>query len=114
MTNEEIIIKSISLIDNGSCKYDKHTRYWDPDGDEGRGKHLTKDHDGRFNNKNTLSKLQDLKDVVMSLTGLSRLSMPLHLESIDGVLQSFTYDDTKYDTDTLTLAFDELLIEIES
>ena len=50
----------------------------------------------------------------MSLTGLSRLSIPLHLESIDSVLQSFKYNGTNYDADTLTLAFDELINEIES
>ena len=122
---EDIIEKYLSLIDNGTCHYDKHTYFWFgdiqkisfPNGekDVDMGKHNMKDHVDIIKDRNTLSKLPPLIDAIKELTGASAVKDTLHLKSVDGVLQTFKYNGSKHSADSdLITAFDELLIEMES
>lgn len=124
---EEIIKKFLSVIGNGTCKYDKHTYFWVPnmvtETLEGVGREITtdlgsysvKDHDDIVKAQSSLTKLSALEDAVKALTGVSEVNHLLNLKSLDGVLQTFSYNDARHTPDSdLITAFDELLIEIES
>jgi hypothetical protein len=123
---EDIIKKFLSVIGNGMCKYDKHTYIWEPnmvtETLEGVGEvtsdlgcYKVTDHDDIDKARSSLSKFPALEDAVKALTGVSEIKSLLNLQSLDGVLQSFKYNDERHTPDSdLIAAFDELLIEIES